>query len=133
MVVIVVVWVALAAVVVFIVDVFISLMFLESVNNKSKLSTYYWPICIYKQCKLASYLERFLVVGGGLFGIFKTEHLLPDGLHRVGSGFLCFSRHFVGFFLLFEEKKEDDVFVAERWKLQRPTRKSAREGKINEQ
>ena len=42
-------------------------------------------------------LKRLLVVGGGLFGVLETEHLLPDGLHRVGSGFFGFSRHLDGF------------------------------------
>jgi len=38
-------------------------------------------------------LKSLFVVGGSLFGPFETEHLLPDGLHRVGRGFLGFARH----------------------------------------
>ena len=42
------------------------------------------------------YLKGFLVIGGRLFGVLETEHLLSDGLHRVRSGFLGFSRHLDG-------------------------------------
>ena len=40
-----------------------------------------------------SVLQGLLVVAGGLLGVLQTQHLLQDGLHRVGSGFLRFSRH----------------------------------------